>query len=160
MKVFGSNRIGDDGAISYLTLPRQVVCLEATAIERNQQVSAAISVLKWQLRIAHFLAGRPYGGPLACAGVTVRGRKGEIGKVIRRGVSLDSNAIVCGLQWGDRERQLRGSKVGGVEVRRSCGPPPGSRTRAEERSGVNLLARPACPKLKPQAAQASGSTKK
>jgi hypothetical protein len=57
---------GSVGCGSYLALPRHVEGLEATPIEGNQQVGAAVSVLHGELRIAHLLAGRPY-CPLAGA---------------------------------------------------------------------------------------------
>ena len=46
---------------SYLALPRQIVRLKATAVEGNQQVGAAVSILKGELRSAHLLAGRSCG---------------------------------------------------------------------------------------------------
>jgi hypothetical protein len=51
--------LGSARRCSYLALPRHVECLEATPIEGNQQVGAAVSVLHGELRIAHLLAGRP-----------------------------------------------------------------------------------------------------
>ena len=53
------------GRISYLALPRHVPSLEATTVERDQKVGAAVSVLQGQLCIAHFLAGRPCGRPVS-----------------------------------------------------------------------------------------------
>jgi hypothetical protein len=45
--------------LSYLALPGHVVGLEPAAIEGNQQVGAAVSVLHGDFGIAHLLAGRP-----------------------------------------------------------------------------------------------------
>lgn len=47
---------------TYLALPRQVVCLEAAPVERNEQVCAAIAVGQRDLGIAHLLASGLYFG--------------------------------------------------------------------------------------------------
>lgn len=43
--------------IIYLALPWQRVCLEATAVQRNEQICAAIAVLQREAGIGHLLSG-------------------------------------------------------------------------------------------------------
>lgn len=79
------------GCHSYLTLPRQVVCLVPTPVEGDQKVGAAVSVCHGELRIAHLLAGRSCCRPSALAALSIAVFLGAI----RRGVSdVSSSAIL------------------------------------------------------------------